>query len=277
MPNEIVLKGITDSDGRILAYLDVTFNDVKYDWATYIPQGVGLDWIYIQEIQDKIYSEIADKLLMWDNLDPKTRVIEDPFGGENTIVDIDISEIVKPEIPDYWILRSKNYPKIGDQLDAIWKGSENKSYWDILDQITNVKETYNTNPWQTKTPEESFIDKKQKAKKKLALTRWLKEIGGVSYLDKTFDTDNNSQSKVLAAYIISSQEPNFTCNWKTKDGTFVSLNNQDIITLLGIIRSHVQTVFDWEASIKTQLDNVTNDDELNLIIDNINNEFDNLS
>jgi hypothetical protein len=44
--------------------------------------------------------------------------------GEVITVDIEKSEIVKPEIPDYYAKRRAEYPSIGDQLDAFWKGGD---------------------------------------------------------------------------------------------------------------------------------------------------------
>jgi hypothetical protein len=55
-------------------------------------------------------------------------------------VPIEKSEIVRPDIPDYYAKRRAEYPPIGDQLDALWKGDEAQA--DMFDRIAAVKTKY---------------------------------------------------------------------------------------------------------------------------------------
>lgn len=140
----IGLKGLFTPEfpeTRDLAYLEVKHNGTTYDWQTYIPQGVNVGE-YLQTIEQKIYNEIDAKEAAWVSLDPKTRTILDPFSGEEQIIDIQKDEIVRPDIPDYYALRRAEYPTIGDQLGAMWKGPDSVEFTDMMQKIADIKLKY---------------------------------------------------------------------------------------------------------------------------------------
>jgi hypothetical protein len=56
------------------------------------------------------------------------------------VVDIDKSEIVRPDNPDYYALRRAEYPALGEQLDALWKGGEAAA--EMTSRIAEVKAKY---------------------------------------------------------------------------------------------------------------------------------------
>jgi hypothetical protein len=135
----IGLKGLFTPGGdetRDIMYLDVEYNGNNYEWAIYRPMDSGDIGEYIAANETSIYAEIAFKEAKWAALDPKTREI----GGEQ--VPIPKSEIVTPDVPDYYALRRKEYPSIGDQLGAIAKGINSPEYQNILAQIEAVKQKY---------------------------------------------------------------------------------------------------------------------------------------
>lgn len=122
----ISLEGIASNiagEERGLAYLKVEHNGQTYDWSLFIPPNVGLSE-YISSKEASIYADIDAKESAWAALTPKTREIPDPIGGDPRIVDIDKSEIVRPDNPDYYAQRRAEYPSLADQLDAMWKGGE---------------------------------------------------------------------------------------------------------------------------------------------------------
>ena len=119
---EGIASGLANEE-RALAYLKVVHNGQTYDWQLFIPQGVDLS-AYISSQEAAIKADIDAKEAAWAALTPKTREIPDPFGGEPTVVDIDKSEIVRPDNPDYYALRRAEYPALGEQLDALWKGGD---------------------------------------------------------------------------------------------------------------------------------------------------------
>ena len=136
------LEGLMSPGGdetRAIAMVKVDHNRQTYDWQIFIPNGVDLSE-YAINAEPKVKAEIDAKEAAWAALDPKTREIEDPMTGETITVDIPKDEIVRPEIPDYYAKRRKEYPSIGDQLDAFWKGGQAEA--DMFDRIQAIKNKY---------------------------------------------------------------------------------------------------------------------------------------
>lgn len=121
----ISLEGLQSGmagEERALALLKVEHNGQTYDWSLYIPPEVDLS-AYIASKEASVYADIDAKEAAW-VVAPKTREIDDPMTGETRTVDIDKSEIVRPDVPDYYAKRRAEYPAIGEQLDALWKGGD---------------------------------------------------------------------------------------------------------------------------------------------------------
>lgn len=131
-------SGITGED-RAIAILKVEHNDLTYDWQIFVPNGVDLA-TFIADSEATVKGQIDAKEAAWTALTPKTREIEDPMTGETTTVDIPKDEIVRPDIPDYYAKRRAEYPSIGDQLDAFWKGGEAEVA--MYTKIQAVKDKY---------------------------------------------------------------------------------------------------------------------------------------
>lgn len=131
------------SEDRNIAYLKVDYNKNIYDWAIYVPldTGMGLSE-YFEYRKSWIQADIDEKEAIWNALDPKTETINDPFDGKPTVRDINKSEIVRPDIPDYYAKRRTEYPPLNEQLGAIAKGIESDEYKDILRRIAEVKAKY---------------------------------------------------------------------------------------------------------------------------------------
>jgi hypothetical protein len=140
--NLIGLASNLENEDRALAYLQVSHNNNNYNWEIFIPNNVENINEYLEERKQSILDDIDAKELLWTNLEPKTKTITDPLTGDNLVIDIDKSEIVKPNIPDYYCLRKKEYPSIGDQLDAFWKGTNSQDYINMQNKIVEVKAKY---------------------------------------------------------------------------------------------------------------------------------------
>jgi hypothetical protein len=141
----INLVGIASNlpdENRALAYIEVIYNEVKYDWQIFIPSNTDNIDNYLQSMEQSIINDIYSKELIWAALDPKTRTIDDPITGESVEIPIAKEEIVKPSIPDYYALRRSEYPSLGDQLDAVWKGSDSQAFSDMQAKIAAVKAKY---------------------------------------------------------------------------------------------------------------------------------------
>lgn len=136
-------SGMTGED-RAIAILKVNHNGQNYDWQIFVPVGADLS-TFINGCSGRVGAEIDAKEAEWAALTPKTREIADPFTGQTTTVDIDKSEVVRPEIPDYYAKRRAEYPSIGDQLDAQWKGGQEAA--DMQVKVQAVKDKYPKPSW----------------------------------------------------------------------------------------------------------------------------------
>lgn len=138
----ISLEGLMSPGGdetRALAMLKVLHNGLTYDWQAFVPPNTDLT-TFIAQSETAIKAQIDAKEAAWAALTPKTREVTDPITGETTTVPIEKSEIVRPDIPDYYAKRRSEYPALGDQLDALWKGGEAQANMQAL--IAAVKAKY---------------------------------------------------------------------------------------------------------------------------------------
>ena len=138
----ISLEGLMSPGGdetRALALLKVDHNGLTYDWQAFVPPNTDLT-TFIAQSETAIKAQIDAKEAAWAALTPKTREVTDPITGETTTVPIEKSEIVRPDIPDYYAKRRAEYPSLGDQLDALWKGGDAQTNMQAL--IAAVKAKY---------------------------------------------------------------------------------------------------------------------------------------
>ena len=143
----VSLEGLMTVGGdetRALAIVKVNHNGQDYDWQIFVPEGADLS-TFISNSEARLKAEIDAKEAQWAALTPKTREVSDPMTGETTTVNIDKSELVRPDVPDYYAKRRAEYPSIGDQLGAQWKGGQEAA--DMLAKIQSVKDKYPKPSW----------------------------------------------------------------------------------------------------------------------------------
>jgi hypothetical protein len=140
--NLVGLASNLPDENRALAYIEVQHNDNTYNWQIFIPPNIENIDQFLESAQQSILNDIDQKELAWTELEPKTKTINDPMTGQSTEVPISKEEIVKPSIPDYYALRRNEYPSLGDQLDAMWKGTTSQAFLDMQDKIASVKAKY---------------------------------------------------------------------------------------------------------------------------------------
>lgn len=145
----ISLKGINgyQNDERTIAFLDVNYNNKNYDWSIFVPVNtINIsDFLSDANTVTIIENQIQEKLDAWAALDPKYTIITDPFTNEEIQIDIQESEIVKPDIPDNYAKRRSEYPPLIEQVAALWKGPSSQDYLDIQAKIKEVKDKYPIN------------------------------------------------------------------------------------------------------------------------------------
>lgn len=143
--NSVTITGIKTMDypeNRVLLLLNVIYNGNMYGWQIFCDQNKSFEEFLNEEVKQKIYADIEKKELEWENLNPKTRTIEDSFTNEPITIEIKKEEIVKPDIPDYYAKRREEYPSLGDQLDAIWKGANSSEFISMSQKIQEIKQKY---------------------------------------------------------------------------------------------------------------------------------------
>jgi len=91
-----------------------------------------------------------------------------------------------------------------------------------------------------------------------AVKRFYIETGGYSFNGHPISTDRASQSKIgnvtIAANAIG---PSFSTMWKCADGTFLSLNHDDAVSMASAIMAFVSNCFITEASVVNSINGGT--------------------
>lgn len=144
-PDSVAIGGLQSgipNEERAVALLSVVRNNQRYDWQVFVPLDAPDLGTFVSQVTPSIFADIDAKEAQWAALEPKTRTIEDPFTGQTTVVDIPKSEVVRPEIPDYYAKRRAEYPPLAEQLDAFWKGPDSAEYEAMLSKIREIKSKY---------------------------------------------------------------------------------------------------------------------------------------
>lgn len=255
---EISLAGIQDTPGRALAHLDVNLDGKHYKWQVYVPVHADLHtWIPAQA--QAIEQEMRAKLAQWQELEPKTREVTNELTGITELVPIEPEEIVKPEVPDYWLQRRAAYPDAAQQLEAVFKGERSAEFLQVLDQLAAVRNQFPKQPW---IPVSAVQQQRDTLLQQLARVRWLRETAGVQFLGQTFSTDAQSQTKLLGIFVLAQADEHFQVNWKTQSGAFVVLDQAATVQLVQLARAHVQQAFDWEAETQLLIEQAQTEQQL---------------
>jgi hypothetical protein len=83
-------------------------------------------------------------------------------------------------------------------------------------------------------------------KARIANERWLRMVGGVTYLDHEIDTSDASQARLTG--IVTAYQTGVltgTVEYKTRTG-WLTLNESQITELAQIVATHIQECFSWE-------------------------------
>lgn len=110
----------------------------------------------------------------------------------------------------------------------------------------------------------SFEEIKLYRKNQVADKRWQVETGGAIIDGNSFATDRESQTKYTAVAVAISQADPLTwyINWKTSDGSFLTLNAQQMMTIINMVLSHVQNSFNKEKDFISTIDSCSTVEEV---------------
>ena len=115
------------------------------------------------------------------------------------------------------------------------------------------------------TVEDKFAIAKEAKKAEIAQARYNAEIAGVTFNGVLIKTDRETQSVLTGACLQAYIDSGYSLNWKTGDGTFVSLPAEQIMAFGTAVRAHVQSCFDHEAELVPLIEAATTEAELEAI------------
>lgn len=101
----------------------------------------------------------------------------------------------------------------------------------------------------------------------LAAYRYEKEVGGVSYLGKTIQTDRETRANWIGILINAQGNASYTTPWKTADGSFVTYNAEQAIGAALTVSVHVQNCFLAEEAVTQDLENYTTAEQIKTAFD----------
>lgn len=82
--------------------------------------------------------------------------------------------------------------------------------------------------------------------------RYQREVGGVSYLGKTIQTDRESRANWIGILINAQANAAYTVAWKTSDGSFSKYDANEAIGAALAVSDHVKKCFDAEEKMSGQ-------------------------
>ena len=111
----------------------------------------------------------------------------------------------------------------------------------------------------------TFAELKARKYREIATARYNAEIAGVTFNGVLIKTDRETQAVLTAAYLQAYIDSGYSLNWKTGDGTFVSVPAEQIMAFGTAVRQHVQGCFDHEAELLPLIASATTQAELDAI------------
>ncbi|RWQ35851.1 MAG: DUF4376 domain-containing protein [Mesorhizobium sp.] len=102
-------------------------------------------------------------------------------------------------------------------------------------------------------PVDSLAALRTKALSRLAARRWQAETSGVVVDGVSISTDRESTAMLTAAFVVASNDPEYSIRWKVQNGVFVTVSAPQIIGLAAAVREHVQACFDREDELTTAI------------------------
>lgn len=96
----------------------------------------------------------------------------------------------------------------------------------------------------------------------IADRRYKAEIAGITVGGVAVYTDRTTQNKLTATAFRASRDPNYTVDWKTLDGSFVTLTADLILYVADAVGDYVQACYTREGILGYMLTNGTYTDSM---------------
>lgn len=134
--------------------------------------------------------------------------------------------------------------------------------------IENGYELYKTDEQKARISKRFNMVKNMK-KREIANARYEAEFGGFTESNSGLfvRTDSRTRTLINSATIRANSDSDYTVkNWKTSDGSFITLDNATIKALDSAMHDFIEAMFEKEAQLNTVIENATTIDELNSIV-----------
>lgn len=90
-----------------------------------------------------------------------------------------------------------------------------------------------------------------------AQKRWEKEVGGTEVGGMPVFTDDRSKTLIMGARQAADADPDFTTQWKTAAGAFITLDAAMIMAISNAVLAHVAACFAREAAVIAAIEDET--------------------
>jgi hypothetical protein len=126
---------------------------------------------------------------------------------------------------------------------------------------------FSNNEWNNITPiiNPTFEELKEQKLNDLSEKLAEYENDGVLYNGNIFKTDSAAQLKFVAVTLSTMMDSNYSVDFKTRDGIYVTLNSTQAIELCLAVKTHIQSCYSNEGRLINLINQCTNTSELNSI------------
>jgi len=112
----------------------------------------------------------------------------------------------------------------------------------------------------------TFEELKLAKREKVNTRRSELERGGFMYLDKMFDSDEQSFYRMLSANDLALKtQDDFTLSWVTQDNSEIDLNREQILGMIPALTAYGAVIFEKAKQLKKQIDACETEEQLALI------------
>lgn len=164
-------------------------------------------------------------------------------------------------------------PEPNPDVAGVYEGAANlhTQYHDIASGMPvyipakpspNHQFNYTTKQWEDPR---TLADLKAEKWRNIKANRDAAEHGGFTWDGSVFDSDVLSQQRITGAVTLAQMSPAFTTVWTLKDNSTRTLSSQDMFAVGVVLGTHVSTQFAHGQELRTQIEETTSIDQLDLI------------
>ncbi len=157
-------------------------------------------------------------------------------------------------------------PYEGEPLEAVIAQFSPVQFWLMKEATVSVPTVGTTGEFVKPVPPPVTLESTKAEKKaKIADWRWAREVGGVTVGGAKIRTDRESQAQVTSAFTSLANNLIESVDFKTADGTWVTLGLAQVSAVAQAVATHVQQSFTIEKQLVALVDAVTTIEEVQAI------------